>query len=74
VKSIDPKRPMDGLGDLLENQVLVRLKNGMEIRGTLKAFDIHINLVLDEAEFADGDVSKKFKTMFIRGDMVLFIS
>ncbi|MCX6694702.1 MAG: LSm family protein [Candidatus Altiarchaeota archaeon] len=65
---------MDALGDSLDNQILVRLKNGMEIRGKLKAFDIHINLVLEEAEFEDGEVSKKFNRMFIRGDMVLFIS
>jgi len=74
VKPVDPKRPMDALGDSLDNQVLVRLKNGMEIRGKLKAFDIHINLVLEDAEFTDGEVTKKVGVMFIRGDMVLFIS
>jgi len=74
VKPVDPKRPMDALGDSLDSQVFVRLKNGMEIRGKLTAFDIHINLVLEEAEFEDGEVSKKFNRMFIRGDMVLFIS
>ena len=74
MKVVDPKRPMDALGDSLENQVLVRLKNGMEMRGKLKAFDIHINLVLEDAEFNDGEVSKKVGRMFIRGDMVLFIS
>lgn len=67
-------KPLDALGDLLDNQVLVRLKNGMEIQGTLKAFDIHINLVLEDAEFQDGDVDKKFKRIFLRGDMILFIN
>ena len=67
-------KPLDALGNLSGNQVLVRLKNGTEIRGTLKAFDIHINLVLENAEFEDGDVSKKFKTIFLRGDMILFVS
>lgn len=67
-------KPLDALNELVDNQVLVRLKNGMEFRGTLKAFDIHINLVLDDAEFHDGEVDKKFKTIFLRGDMVLFIS
>jgi len=67
-------KPLDALGELLDNQVLVRLKNGIEVRGILKAFDIHINLVLDDAEFDDGDVEKKFKTLFLRGDMILFVS
>lgn len=67
-------KPLDALSGLLDNQVLVRLKNGMEVRGKLKAFDIHINLVLDEAEFTDGDVNKKFPTLFVRGDMILFVS
>ncbi len=67
-------KPLDGLNDLLDNQVLVRLKNGMEIQGKLKAFDIHINLVLEDAEFRDGETSKKFKRVFLRGDMILFVS
>jgi len=67
-------KPLDALGELLDNQVLVRLKNGIEVRGVLRAFDIHINLVLDDAEFDDGDVEKKFKTLFLRGDMILFVS
>ncbi len=67
-------KPLDALGELLDQPVLVRLKNGLEIRGTLKAFDIHINVVLDNAEFGDGDVEKKFKKLFLRGDMILFIS
>jgi len=67
-------KPLDELGELLENQVMVRLKNGLVIKGKLKAFDIHINLVLEDASFEDNDVEKKFKSMFLRGDMVIFIS
>lgn len=67
-------KPLDALHDLLDCQVLVRLKNGMEIQGKLNAFDIHINLVLEDAEFKDADVEKKFKRLFLRGDMILFVS
>jgi small nuclear ribonucleoprotein len=67
-------KPLDMLSELLDNQVMVRLKNGLIIKGKLKAFDIHINLVLEDASFEDNDVEKKFKTMFLRGDMVIFIS
>ena len=67
-------KPLDALGELLDNQIIVRLKNGMEIQGKLKAFDIHINLVMEDAEFKDGDVAKKFKKLFVRGDMILFVA
>lgn len=67
-------KPLDALGNLAGNQVLVRLKNGTEVNGILRAFDIHINLVLDNAEMKDGDVTRKFKTLFLRGDMILFVS
>ncbi len=66
-------KPLDALGELLDNQIVVRLKNGMEIQGKLKAFDIHINLVMEDAEFKDGETGKKFKRLFLRGDMILFI-
>jgi len=67
-------KPLDALNGLVGNQVLVKLKNGMEVRGTLKAFDIHINLVLDDAEYDEDDVTKKVGKLFVRGDMILFVS
>ena len=66
-------KPLDALNGFTGNEVLVRLKNGMNVRGTLKAFDIHINLVLDDAEYSEDDVTKKVKTLFVRGDMILFV-
>lgn len=67
-------RPLDILSGLSNQRVLVKLKNGTEVRGELKAFDIHINLVLYNAEIDEGDVTRKFPKMFLRGDMVVFIS
>ncbi len=67
-------RPLDILSGLSNQRVLVRLKNGLEVRGELKAFDVHINLVLYEAEIDDGDITRKFQKMFLRGDRVIFIS
>lgn len=67
-------KPLDALGDVLGSEVLVRLKNGFEIRGTLRAFDIHINLVLENATFEEDDIDRKFKKLFLRGDMILFVS
>ncbi|PKP51068.1 MAG: small nuclear ribonucleoprotein [Candidatus Altiarchaeales archaeon HGW-Altiarchaeales-3] len=67
-------RPLDILSGLSNQRVLVRLKNGVEVRGELKAFDVHINLVLYDAEIDEGDITRKFQKMFLRGDMVIYIS
>jgi len=67
-------KPLDALNELKEEEVLVRLKNGLELRGTLKAFDIHINLILENAVFTENEVERKFKRIFLRGDMILIIS
>jgi len=69
------KQPFDiALKPLIDNPVLVKLKNGLEVRGKLEAYDIHINLVLSNAVYKEDDIEKKFPRIFIRGDMVLFIS
>ncbi|HDI72505.1 MAG TPA: small nuclear ribonucleoprotein, partial [Candidatus Altiarchaeales archaeon] len=65
-------KPLDALGNLLNEPVMVKLKNGMIIKGKLKAFDIHINLVLENASYEDNGVEKKFNQIFLRGDMVVF--
>lgn len=47
----------------------------VELVGKLNAFDIHINVVLDDAEeMIDGQVTRKLGTVFIRGDTIIIIS
>jgi len=68
-------RPFDFLNDSLNKAVLVRLKGKRELRGTLKAFDVHMNLVLDDVdELEDDKVLKKIGSMLVRGDNIVFIS
>ena len=56
-------------------RVIVELKNGKQYIGTLKAFDIHINTVLDEAEERENnELRRKIGTIFIRGDTIILIS
>ena len=72
---MDPSRPLDALNDARNGKVIVELKNGRQYTGTLKAFDIHINTVLDDAqERADGEAVRSLGRVFIRGDNVLIIS
>ncbi len=47
----------------------------VELVGSLNAFDIHINVVLDDAEeLIDGQTVRKLGTVFIRGDTIIMIS
>ena len=46
----ETSRPLDMLNQSRNKNVMVDLKNGYQYLGKLKAFDIHINMVLEEAE------------------------
>jgi len=68
-------RPLDALNKARGSRVLVELKNGKQLIGTLKAFDIHINTVLNDAEErVNGEMTRKLGTVFLRGDTIIIIS
>ena len=68
-------RPFDLLNESLGKEVLVMLKGNAQLRGTLKAFDVHMNLVLEEAsQLADGEMKTKFGKIIVRGDSVIMVS
>ncbi len=68
-------RPLDTLNRARDKQVIVELKTGKQFAGILRAFDIHVNVVLDEAEErAEGELKRKLGQVFIRGDTIIFIS
>ncbi|NCN87046.1 RNA-binding protein [archaeon] len=69
------ERPLDLLNTSKGKEVLVRLKGDKEIVGTLLAFDIHINLVLDNVKEMENGVQKKSLGLtFLRGDTIIYIS
>ena len=69
------ERPFDFLNESMNKPVLVRLKDDKELRGKLKAFDVHMNIVLEDAEELENDkVLKKIGSMLLRGDNIVFIS
>ncbi len=69
------ERPFDLLNKAIGQNVLIRLKNGLEIRGKVTSFDVHMNIVMDNAEELDGgNLKAKLGTILLRGGNILFIS
>jgi len=72
---MESSRPLDALNNARNKRVIVELKNGAQIIGLLKAFDIHINVVLDDAEERhQGELKRKLGNVFLRGDTIILIS
>ena len=69
------ERPLDLLNQAKGKEVLVQLKGDRQFVGTLLAFDMHINVALDNAkEMINGEVRKNIGLTFLRGDTIIFIS
>ena len=72
---MEESRPLDTLNAARNKTVMVELKNGTSYVGKLRAFDIHINLVLDNIkEMQNNEVKRNFGLGFLRGDTIIFIS
>ena len=55
--------------------MLIQLKGDKQFVGTLLAFDMHINVALDNAkEIESGEVKKNIGLTFLRGDTIIYIS
>jgi len=69
------ERPLDLLNASKGKEVLVHLKGDKQYVGTLVAFDIHVNVVLDNAkEMQEGEIKKNIGLTFLRGDTIIYIS
>ncbi|MFH2027571.1 MAG: LSM domain-containing protein [Nanoarchaeota archaeon] len=72
---VENSRPLDALNKARDRRVIVELKNNKQYVGILKAFDIHINVVLESAEEREnGETKRKLGVIFIRGDTITVIS
>ncbi len=68
----------DEISTLMRNSkdkiVLLRLRNTKTIQGTLKDFDIHMNLTLENAEDISDEKPEQLGTILLRGDNILAVS
>jgi len=72
---MEDSRPLDALNKARNKRVIVELKNGKQYLGKLNAFDIHINVVLEDAEEkVNGESTRKLGVVFLRGDTIIMIS
>ncbi len=68
------------LSKSMNSSILVSLKNGVFVRGILRSYDNHLNLILDNVEeiytTPDGETKQSSigKRVLIRGDNVIAIS
>lgn len=63
------------LEESLGKTVLVRLRGGRSLRGKLKGFDQHLNLVLEETDdITEKENIKRLGIIIVRGDNVVIIS
>jgi len=62
------ERPLDFLNNLKGKKVVLSLKEGKSIEGTLLLFDIHLNLVI---KYVNSE--NKRKDLFVRGNSVVFV-
>ncbi|MFX1533024.1 MAG: LSM domain-containing protein [Promethearchaeota archaeon] len=77
------QKPMDILEQSLNKNILLKLRGNRELRGILKSFDNHLNLVLEGAELisiendeAGQEIKQveKLGKILLRGDNVILIS
>jgi len=63
------------LEESLGKLVLLRLRGNRSLRGRLQGFDMHMNLVLEEADdISNPENIKNLGTIIVRGDNVVIIS
>ncbi|MCW3135835.1 MAG: hypothetical protein N2V77_02705 [Canidatus Methanoxibalbensis ujae] len=69
-------KPLEVLNKSLRSPVIVRIRGGREFRGILEGYDMHMNILLSDAEEITGDSFERNERgeILIRGDNVVYIS
>ncbi|MFX0161876.1 MAG: LSM domain-containing protein [Candidatus Hodarchaeota archaeon] len=67
-------KPLSLLERSVGGKILVRLKGNRSLRGTLEAYDSHLNLIIEKAEELLENGSKELGRTIVRGDNVILVS
>ena len=67
-------RPLDVLDKAKGKRVIIKLKNGTEVTGVLQAFDLHLNIWLEDADERKNDIQTKLGSTIVRGDTIILVS
>lgn len=67
-------RPIDVLDRAKGKKIMIKLKNGEEVTGVLKALDLHLNLWLEETEVSKNDTKIRLGNILVRGDTIVYAS
>ena len=67
-------RPLDVLDKAKGKRVILKLKNSAEINGVLQAFDLHLNIWLEEAVERKDNSEIKLGSTLVRGDTIILVS
>lgn len=70
----DGRRPLDVLGAAKGDRIITELKGGQVVSGNLKAFDVHLNMWLEDASMKTEDGQTDYGKLLIRGDNVIIVS
>lgn len=68
------KRPLDVLDSAKGDRVIAKLKGGQTVSGNLNAFDLHLNMWLENASVTDDEGQTDYGKLLIRGDNVIHVS
>ncbi|MCI4346483.1 MAG: LSM domain-containing protein [Thermoplasmata archaeon] len=63
--------PTDVLDRLVDQHVELRLKDNRTVSGRLLGSDMHMNLVLDEAEERTPELTRRLGRVLLRGSTVI---
>ena len=53
--------------------IMIKLRNNRTIRGTLQAFDTHMNLTLNKTEDITDDKVENLDNILLRGDNIIAV-
>jgi small nuclear ribonucleoprotein len=73
-KMSEINKPLSLLERSVGGKILVRLKGNRSLRGTLEAYDSHLNLIIEKAEELLENGSKELGRTIVRGDNVILVS